>query len=125
MSGLSSRPTGTWPRRFAEGSFRTDLDHRINVVKLTPPLLAARKEDIPFLAQHFIDHFNKLQQKIRGLSHEGLSLLMAHDWPGNIRELENVIEHAFILCPSGLVQPQHLPEHLRPEYQPGPRPSPA
>jgi PAS domain S-box-containing protein len=108
-------------RLVEEGAFRTDLYYRINVVKLTLPQLAERKEDIPLLAQHFIERFNKLKEKkILGLSHEVLSIFMHHDWPGNVRELENAIEHAFILCPSGLIQPQHMPEHLRPECQPGP-----
>jgi len=103
-----------------EEAFRTDLYYRINVVKLTLPRLAERKEDIPLLAEHFIERFNKLKEKkILGLSHEALAIFMHHDWPGNIRELENAIEHAFILCPSGLIQPQHLPEHLQPEYHSG------
>jgi PAS domain S-box-containing protein len=103
-----------------EGAFRTDLYYRINVVKLTLPRLAERKEDIPLLAQHFIERFNKLREKrILGLSHEVLAIFMRHGWPGNIRELENAIEHAFIICPSGLIQPQHLPEHLQPEDQSG------
>ncbi|MDI6852089.1 MAG: sigma 54-interacting transcriptional regulator [Deltaproteobacteria bacterium] len=108
-------------RLVEKGVFRTDLYYRINVVRLTLPRLAERKEDIPLLAQHFIERFNRLKdKKIHGLSHEALAIFMHHDWPGNVRELENAIEHAFILCPSGLIQPQHLPEHLRPEYQPGP-----
>jgi len=103
-----------------EGAFRTDLYYRINVVKLTLPRLAERKEDIPLLAEHFIERFNKLKEKkILGLSHEVLAIFMRHGWPGNIRELENAIEHAFILCPAGLIQPQHLPEHLQPEHQSG------
>jgi sigma-54 dependent transcriptional regulator, acetoin dehydrogenase operon transcriptional activator AcoR len=104
-----------------EGVFRKDLYYRINVVKLSLPRLARRKEDIPLLAEHFIARFNKLQdKKILGLSHDTLAIFMNHDWPGNIRELENAIEHAFILCPGGLIQPRHLPEHLRPEAQAGP-----
>jgi len=68
-----------------------------------------------------LSSFNKLKEKkILGLSHEALRIFMHHDWPGNVRELENAIEHAFILCPSGLIQPQHLPEHLRPEAELGP-----
>jgi len=103
-----------------QGSFRQDLYYRINVVKLTLPRLAERREDIPLLAQHFTERFNRLREKkILGLSQTALSIFMHHDWPGNVRELENAIEHAFILCPSGLIQPQHLPEHLRPENQPG------
>ncbi len=104
----------------AEGAFRADLYYRINVVKLTLPRLAERKEDIPLLAEHFIERFNKLQnKKILGLSYETLAIFMRHDWPGNIRELENAIEHAFIICPQGLIQAEHLPDQLRREIQPG------
>jgi PAS domain S-box-containing protein len=99
--------------------FRKDLYYRINVVRLTLPRLAERKEDIPLLAEHFIERFNRLQdKKILGLSYDTLAIFMRHDWPGNIRELENAIEHAFILCPQGLIQPEHLPDHLRGERQP-------
>ncbi len=95
------------------GTFRSDLYYRINVVQLTLPRLADRTEDIPLLCEHFIARFNRLQsKKILGLSYEALAIFMRHDWPGNIRELENAIEHAFILCPQGLIQPEHLPEHL-------------
>jgi PAS domain S-box-containing protein len=95
-------------------AFRTDLYYRINVVKLTLPSLKERPEDIPLLAEHFIGRFNRLQSKdILGLSYETLAIFMRHAWPGNVRELENAIEHAFILCPRGLILPQHLPEHLR------------
>ena len=97
-----------------QGSFRKDLYYRINVVKLELPPLARRKEDIPLLAEHFIARLNKLRSKsILGLSHETLAIFMRHDWPGNIRELENVIEYAFILCREGLIQPSCLPEQLK------------
>jgi transcriptional regulator with PAS, ATPase and Fis domain len=103
------------------GQFRKDLYYRINVVKLKLPMLAERKEDIPLLAENFIDRFNRLQnKKISGLSYEALAIFMHHDWPGNIRELENAIEHAFILCPKGLILPDHLPEHFQRESHPGP-----
>ncbi|MEN6437880.1 MAG: sigma 54-interacting transcriptional regulator [Syntrophobacter sp.] len=96
-----------------QGSFRKDLYYRINVVKLKLPTLARRKEDIPLLADHFIEHRNKLRNKdILGLSPDTLSIFMRHTWPGNIRELENVIEYAFILCRGGLIQPACLPEYL-------------
>jgi PAS domain S-box-containing protein len=98
----------------AAGSFRQDLYYRINVIKFRMPNLAERKEDIPFLAQHFISGFNRLQNKrLEGLSDDTLAIFLAHDWPGNVRELENTIEHAFIVCPQGLVQPDHLPDHLQ------------
>lgn len=99
-----------------EGLFRKDLFYRINVVRLDLPSLAERKEDIPLLAEHFIERFNRLRNKnILGLSHETLALFMRHDWPGNIRELENVLEYAFILCRGGLIEPSCLPETLRGE----------
>ena len=97
-----------------EGLFRKDLFYRINVVKLELPSLAQRKEDIPLLAEHFIEHLKQLRNKnILGLSHEALALFMQHDWPGNIRELENAIEYAFILCRNGLIYPEHLPENIK------------
>ena len=96
------------------GEFREDLYYRINVVRIELPPLRKRKEDVPILAEQFINRFNRIQQKsIRGIAPEALSLLMAHDWPGNIRELENVIERSFILCREGIIEMSHLPEELR------------
>ena len=93
------------------GLFREDLYYRINVVRLELPPLRRRKEDLPLLVEQFIHRFNRLQQKnLQGIAPEALSLLMAHDWPGNIRELENAIEHAFILCNSGHISLAHLPK---------------
>jgi transcriptional regulator with PAS, ATPase and Fis domain len=61
----------------------------------------------------FVAHFNRLQgRSVTGVSREAMALLMAHDYPGNIRELENIIEHAYVLCPDGLIGPRHLPEEL-------------
>jgi transcriptional regulator with PAS, ATPase and Fis domain len=95
------------------GRFREDLYYRVNVVRIELPPLRRRKEDIPLLTNEFIAHFNRLQQKtVQGISHEALSLLMAYHWPGNIRELENVIERAFILCREGYIGIKHLPEEL-------------
>ena len=97
-----------------EGSFRKDLFYRVNVIKLQLPRLADRKEDIPLLAEHFIERLNKLRNKsILGVSHEALAIFMRHDWPGNIRELENVIEYTFVLCREKLIQPACLPEYLK------------
>ena len=95
------------------GLFREDLYYRVNVVRVEPPPLRRRKEDIPLLINQFITRFNRLQQKtVQGIAHEALSLLMAHHWPGNIRELENIIERAFILCREGYIGIKHLPEEL-------------
>ena len=98
----------------SQGEFRQDLYYRINVVKITIPPLRERKGDIPLLADHFIDQFNKLRNKdISGMAQPAMGLLMRHDFPGNIRELENVIEHAFILSPGGVIKPEHLPDYIR------------
>ena len=95
------------------GEFRKDLYYRINVVSLRLPPLRDRNEDIPFLAEHFIDHFNQITGKlIEGLSDAALAALMNHDYPGNIRELENAIEHAFVVCPGGAILPRHLPRQF-------------
>jgi PAS domain S-box-containing protein len=96
-----------------KGGFREDLYYRVNVVRVELPPLRRRKEDIPLLVDQFIQRFNRLQRRsITGLTGEALSLLMAHDWPGNIRELENAIERSFILCDEGPIGIQHLPEEL-------------
>jgi PAS domain S-box-containing protein len=96
-----------------EGKFREDLYYRIHVIRMELPPLRDRMEDIPLLADHFIHHFNVLQKKeIAGLSGEALACLVSYDYPGNVRELQNIIEHAFILCKSGLIEPHHLPGNL-------------
>ncbi len=96
------------------GSFRRDLYYRINVVKLELPPLRERKEDIPLLADRFVSKFNRLNQKeIHGLSPEALAALMEHDYPGNVRELENIVEYASVVCRNGLIRLEHLPEYLR------------
>lgn len=103
-----------------QGFFRNDLYYRINVIKLTLPPLANRKEDIPLLINHFINRFNNLRERdVEGISEDALSILMRHNYPGNIRELENIIEHAFVLCKKGLIMTRHLPSHLKSEEEPG------
>jgi sigma-54 dependent transcriptional regulator, acetoin dehydrogenase operon transcriptional activator AcoR len=94
--------------------FREDLFYRINIIRMPLPPLKDRKEDIPLLADHFIERFNlALGKKILGMSPEAMAILMIHDFPGNIRELENTIEHAFVLCNDGLIYPHHLPDRFR------------
>ena len=95
------------------GEFRQDLYYRINIISLELPPLRRRKEDIPLLVEHFVGRFNRLQGKnITGFTPGAYSLLMGHDWPGNIRELENVVERAFVLCTSKWISPEHLPAEL-------------
>jgi len=96
-----------------KGGFRRDLFYRVNVIHLDLPPLRERKEDIPTLVKHFIERLNRLQGKtVSGITQEALSLLMFHDYPGNIRELENIIEHAFVLCPEGRIDIPCLQENL-------------
>jgi transcriptional regulator with PAS, ATPase and Fis domain len=91
--------------------FRQDLYYRINVIRLTLPPLRDRKEDIPLLIHRFIARMNNIRGRaVTGIDKKALGLLMSHDYPGNIRELENIIEHAFVLCPNGNILPQHLPD---------------
>lgn len=99
-----------------EDKFREDLYFRINVIKLTLPKLSDRKEDIPLLVDHFIERFNcEKESKILGLTQEAMAAMMLYDWPGNIRELENAVEHAFVLCKEELIRLQYLPEKLLPK----------
>jgi len=91
--------------------FRQDLFYRIHVVRIDLPPLRKRREDIPLLAEHFVTRFNRLQNKsVSGLSPEVLACLMAHDFPGNVRELENIIAHAFVFCSEGMIELHHLPQ---------------
>ena len=97
-----------------EGKFREDLFYRVHVVRLELPPLRERREDIPLLVDHFVARFNRLKGRdIAGVSDAVLARLMKYDFPGNIRELENIIEHAFVLCRSGQIELPHLPPHLR------------
>jgi len=97
----------------SEGLFREDLYYRLNVAKISLPPLRERKEDIPLLVDHLIRKFNALKGKsISSVSDNVLSLLMQYDFPGNIRELENIIEYAFILCHDDEIKIEHLPEEF-------------
>ena len=97
-----------------EGKFRQDLYYRINVVRLVLPPLRDRREDIPLLVEHFIRKFSRLSGKeIQGLSAEAFPMLMSHDFPGNIRELENIIEYATVVCKNGMIGVEHLPDFFK------------
>ncbi|MGA8240570.1 MAG: sigma 54-interacting transcriptional regulator, partial [Desulfobacterales bacterium] len=96
------------------GRFRDDLYYRIRVIHLVLPALRQRREDIPLLMDHIVAKFNRLQGKdIAGVSVEAMARLMEHDFPGNVRELENIIEQAFVLCRGGIIELHHLPPELR------------
>ena len=97
-----------------QGRFRQDLFFRLNVISITIPPLRARKRDIPLLAEEFIHRYNNLNAAgVTGLSQAALKVLLDYDFPGNVRELENVIEHACILCGAGQIRVEHLPARIR------------
>jgi transcriptional regulator with PAS, ATPase and Fis domain len=99
------------PAMVDAGAFRRDFYYRINVLSLAIPPLRDRKGDIPLLAQRFLDRLNEGRRKnVHGVSSRVLELLTAHDYPGNIRELENIVEHAWVMCATGVIEPGHLPD---------------
>ena len=96
-----------------EKKFREDLYYRINVVRMQLPSLRERKGDIPLLASHFIKKFNDLKGKnISGLKSEVLPILMSHQFPGNVRELENILDYATVVCKNDHIGIEHLPDYL-------------
>jgi two-component system response regulator PilR (NtrC family) len=101
-------------RLVAEGRFREDLFYRINVIPISLPPLRERREDIGLLAEHFLAKYNEqMGKEIAGISRESMALLMEHDWPGNIRELENVVERAVALEATPTILPDSLPPSIR------------
>ncbi|MBT8386337.1 MAG: sigma 54-interacting transcriptional regulator [Ignavibacteria bacterium] len=97
----------------AQAKFRDDLYFRLAVVKFDLPPLKDKREDIPYLVDHFIRKFNaKTGKKIISVSPNVMNTLMNHDFPGNIRELENIIEHGFVLCRGSIIKREHLPPEL-------------
>jgi DNA-binding NtrC family response regulator len=91
-------------------SFREDLFYRLNVIPIEVPPLRKRREDIPLLAQHFLDVANEERGKqVKGISHEAMERLCSYAWPGNVRELENLMERLVILCDAGEIRAEDLP----------------
>jgi two-component system response regulator AtoC len=106
-----------------EGTFRDDLFYRINVLHIEVPPLRDRKEDIPLLVHHFVEKFDKrLGKEITGIEPEALRALMACPWPGNVRQLENVIERTMVLTERSHIHISELPDEIR-GHQAGIRPS--
>jgi PAS domain S-box-containing protein len=98
----------------AKKSFREDLFYRLNIVKLELPPLRNRKEDIPLLVEHLLKKLNITTGKnISGISDDVMRLFMTYDFPGNIRELENLLEHAFVMCRGNEIKAEHLPREFR------------
>jgi two-component system response regulator PilR (NtrC family) len=102
------------PKLVAEGRFREDLFYRINVIPMQLPPLRDRREDIPLLADHFLEKYaEQMNKPVLTISHEAIVLLQGYGWPGNVRELENVIERAVALEQSPTVLPDSLPADVR------------
>jgi two-component system response regulator PilR (NtrC family) len=95
------------------GRFREDLFYRMNVIQITCPPLRERKEDIPMLSGHFLDKFSKiLGMNVKKISNEAMDVLKRYHYPGNVRELENIIERTVALEPSAVILPESLPKHM-------------
>ncbi len=97
-----------------EGKFREDLYYRLNVVEIHLPSLKERENDIPLLADFFLDKYRKqMNKQIKGISNDAMRALMNHEWKGEVRELENIIERAVIFCKEELISLKDLPVHFR------------
>jgi len=108
-------------KRVEGGAFREDLYFRLNVVSITVPALRDRPQDIPLLAQHFLEkHAEAAGKPVRGFAKDTLALLSAYAWPGNVRELEHVVERAVALSTSEILLPDSLSPELRGAQPPGP-----
>jgi PAS domain S-box-containing protein len=98
----------------SEGKFREDLYYRIGVLPINIPPLRQRLDDIPLLVETFIERYRlKTEKDISSIRKDALDLMVNYYWPGNIRELINVIEYAFVICPQGEITPSHLPQHFQ------------
>ena len=99
------------------GKFRQDLYYRLNVVRIELPPLSRRREDIPLLIEHFMNVFNlKRNKHITGVSDDVMDFMMRYPFPGNVRELENIIEHAFVLCHNSIIEMKHMPQEIITAY---------
>jgi transcriptional regulator with PAS, ATPase and Fis domain len=94
------------------GNFRQDLYYRLNVVSVEIPPLRKRRDDIPLLIEHFLAKYLPLDRRIKSISPEALDVLMAYEYPGNVRELENIIERSLAMCREDVIRPHHLPPDL-------------
>jgi len=110
---LLSASNRNLPEMIAEGNFREDLLYRLNVLQLNVPALRDRKQDIPELVGFFVRHFNaSMGLNVQDVTPQAMELLMAHSWPGNIRELRNVLARAMLFCDDPAIDVHHLPAEL-------------
>lgn len=95
-----------------KGNFREDLYYRLNVIAFSIPPLRERATDIPLLIEHFLKRINEVHGVKKTVSNEALKLLMGYSWPGNVRQLESIIERAFIMCEGDVIDVEHIPEEV-------------
>lgn len=96
----------------SDGRFREDLYYRLNVFSIAVPPLRERREDIPPLAEHFLNKFvHSMNKQVTGIEKSALDRLVAYDWPGNVRELQNAMERAVLVCKGDMIEPEDLPFH--------------
>lgn len=107
-------------KQIEAGLFREDLYFRLNVFSIELPPLCERREDIPLLAQHFVERFAaEAGKRIRGITPKAMDILQSYSWPGNIRELRNTIERGVILCDGDMIDESHLPPEMEPDDSAG------
>jgi DNA-binding NtrC family response regulator len=105
-------------QRVKDGEFREDLFYRLRVIEVPLPSLRERREDIPLLLDHFVGLFNeRFGRQIGRVSEEARAMMTSYTWPGNIRELENVVERAFVVCRDETIDTQHLPPELQAGFE--------
>jgi len=95
------------------GRFRQDLYYRLNVIAFTIPPLKERMTDIPVLVEHFLKRLNESHVRKKNISNDALQLLMGYSWPGNVRQLESVIERAYVMCDEDTIDAEHMPEEIK------------
>jgi transcriptional regulator with PAS, ATPase and Fis domain len=102
-------------------TFRQDLYYRLNVVSLHIPALRERRDDIPALIRHFLAKYPSLDRQTKNISNEAVALLMDYNFPGNVRELENIIERTLATCTEAEIKPVHLPQEITTYERPLPQ----
>jgi two-component system response regulator HydG len=101
-------------QKVRNNEFREDLYYRLRVVQISVPALRKRREDIPLLIEHFVAMYNqRFKRQIDGLNDAATRQMTSYDWPGNIRELQHAVEHAFVLCRDAVIDVRHLPPELQ------------
>ncbi len=100
-------------QEMSAGKFRQDLYYRLNVIAFTIPPLRERITDVPLLVEHFIRRLNDSHGNKKGVSQEVLNVLLLYSWPGNVRQLESVIERAYVMCENEIIGIEHIPEEVK------------